>query len=63
MISETGTNLKQIYSSIDKINVNNMNANNNIPQKIFPGGDCHTVSLGGFSMGGGHGPFTPYLGM
>ncbi len=31
--------------------------------KVVVGGSAHTVSPGGFTLGGGHGPFSPQLGL
>ena len=57
---ETGVNLEQIYTSLNQINTLTSNTDYCY---LFTGGDCHTVAIGGFLMGGGHSPLSAYLGL
>ena len=56
---ETGVNFEQLYSAINKINLVDSNKYN----YLITGGECHTVGVGGYYLGGGHSPLSPYLGL
>ncbi len=53
MTATTGNTLDDVYSII----------NSTFPYKLFAGGQCPTVGIGGYSLGGGHSPLSSYLGL
>ena len=54
---ETGVNFEQLYSAINKINIVDSNKYN----YLITGGECHTVGVGGYYLGGGHSQLSPCI--
>lgn len=48
---ETGNTWKEIYQELDKY------------KRVVAGGSAHMVSPGGYTLGGGHGPLSPSIGL